>query len=640
MNELEQEAISTEDQVALTAILTAQQVHHTKMDLKKEVQQLRDDHLAVVDDLDKVKGRVSKLEDLVRALTAQRNVVPEPPKMALDLEVKTRYGKTIIIRIPKGQALVPHRSVRSQGATPSEIAADSAPSSPPNNGSTTTKDGDVASSSSNPTESIVRLPKAGLEASQKVRFWLLLICADELPTDALLEQPLPPVPSATSFPVTTSTTKSGKTEPAPTQRDLWPKAATSQGTNPPVLSLWDAAGNSVFETPDAAGQSASKTKGKGKAKKWTDPPIFKDSQIAATKEDTKESFLHNVDVGTLGGALEGAGRTLKIEHAGKGPIAVKQTADQATLTNPLKPKQDTVASGPSNLGGFSLLPPKGDRLEPKQEMPFSASTNKRSFGEFTSVFQDMKSPDENRPPQAKQVQAKLGKPVPSPLLSSVGDIKSMLTSSVPTGNYIASAASRPALSNEPSAVPRANLAPSGPNVTYRITSPSGINKASESANTGRVARRSAIKKVETADSVAPTEKSSPGRSAIKKVQADDPAPSTEKSSPGKSKNVTFAAASQTPSLNIASASQRPLVSPMISPVNDGTVSPVSPVSPVRSKPMSPDAPSFRPGAFAQKDPSWKLPGRGSNTSFHASVMAKMTPEESAKFNERIKTMGL
>lgn len=173
MNELDQEAISTEDQVALTAILTAQQIHQTKMDAKQGIQQLKDDHLAVVQDLVEVKGRVSKLEDLVRALTAQKNVTPDPPKMALDLEVKTRYGKTIIVRIPKGQALVPHRSARSQSAAPSNHLADSAPPSPPIIGRITAKVGDVAESSSHTTENIVRLPEAGLENLEKVRFKLL-----------------------------------------------------------------------------------------------------------------------------------------------------------------------------------------------------------------------------------------------------------------------------------------------------------------------------------------------------------------------------------------------------------------------------------------------------------------------------------
>lgn len=82
MNELDQEAISTEDQVALTTILTTNLTHQAKMDLQKAVLHLRDDHMNVTNELLDVKIRISKLEDIVRALTAQRSSAQDTPKMA------------------------------------------------------------------------------------------------------------------------------------------------------------------------------------------------------------------------------------------------------------------------------------------------------------------------------------------------------------------------------------------------------------------------------------------------------------------------------------------------------------------------------------------------------------------------------
>lgn len=129
MNEMDQEAISTEDQVALTTVLTANMTHEAKMDLQKAVQHLRQDHLTVTNDLIEFKIRVSKLEDLVRALTAQKTGVQDTPKMTQELEATTRYGKTVILKIPKGQALVPWRVSRSCTPTSSNNMANSAPSS-------------------------------------------------------------------------------------------------------------------------------------------------------------------------------------------------------------------------------------------------------------------------------------------------------------------------------------------------------------------------------------------------------------------------------------------------------------------------------------------------------------------------------
>jgi hypothetical protein len=84
-NELDQEAISTEDQVALTAVLSATHIHETKMGVQSDIQHLRDDCLTVQNDLLDAQRRISKLEDLVRALTVQKTAtatVTDSPKLA------------------------------------------------------------------------------------------------------------------------------------------------------------------------------------------------------------------------------------------------------------------------------------------------------------------------------------------------------------------------------------------------------------------------------------------------------------------------------------------------------------------------------------------------------------------------------
>lgn len=99
------------------------------MDLQKAILHLRDDHISITNELLDVKTRLSKLEDIVRALTAQRSVAQDAPRMAQEIEATTRYGKTVVLKIPKGQALVPLRPSRSPTPTPPNHRADSAPDS-------------------------------------------------------------------------------------------------------------------------------------------------------------------------------------------------------------------------------------------------------------------------------------------------------------------------------------------------------------------------------------------------------------------------------------------------------------------------------------------------------------------------------
>lgn len=167
-NELDQEDISTEDQVAVTTVLTTNLIHEAKMELQQAVTHLRDDQLAVTNGLFELKERVSKLEDLVRVLTVQRTGAQDLPKMAQELNAITRYGKTVVLKIPKGQALVPLRSSRSPTPTLSNKAANSEPNSQPVDKHTTVENGDVSTYSRGTAESATQPAKAKAQTMEKV----------------------------------------------------------------------------------------------------------------------------------------------------------------------------------------------------------------------------------------------------------------------------------------------------------------------------------------------------------------------------------------------------------------------------------------------------------------------------------------
>ena len=168
LNELDQEAISTEDQVALTTILTSNHTHQAKMDLQKAIKHLRDDHTSVANDLLDLKIRISKLEDNVRALTAQRNSAQDSPRMAQEIEAITRYGRTVVLKIPKGQALVPLRASRSLTPTPSNSTADSATNSQRSDEHLTADSGDHSASPESSKEIVTQPEDLKVDTQEKV----------------------------------------------------------------------------------------------------------------------------------------------------------------------------------------------------------------------------------------------------------------------------------------------------------------------------------------------------------------------------------------------------------------------------------------------------------------------------------------
>ena len=168
LNELDQEAISTEDQVALTTILTTNHTHQVKMNLQEAISHLRNDHINIANELLDVKIRVSKLEDNVRALTAQRNAAQDSPRMAQEIEAFTRYGRTVVLKIPKGQALVPLRTSRSLTPTPPNHRADSASNSQVSERDVTLNGVEQPTSSRSTSGTVTQTKDAKIEALEKV----------------------------------------------------------------------------------------------------------------------------------------------------------------------------------------------------------------------------------------------------------------------------------------------------------------------------------------------------------------------------------------------------------------------------------------------------------------------------------------
>lgn len=168
LNELDQEAISTEDQVALTTILSTNLTHQAKMDLQKAILHLRDDHTRVANDLLEATIRISKLEDNVRALTAQRSAAQDSPRMAQEIEAFTRYGRTVVLKIPKGQALVPLRASRSLTPSPPVHSADSAPNSQVSEDDMTMDGAEIPTSSQSTPEIALQSEDPRIQTLEKV----------------------------------------------------------------------------------------------------------------------------------------------------------------------------------------------------------------------------------------------------------------------------------------------------------------------------------------------------------------------------------------------------------------------------------------------------------------------------------------
>ena len=312
-NELDQEAISTEDQVALTAILSANHIHETKMGVQSDIQHLRDDCLTVQNDLLDAQRRISKLEDLVRALTVQKTAtatVTDSPKLAQLMEVTSAHGQTLDLSVPKGKALVSLKSSRIFSPTPSVTSSGIRDGERTR---TTTEDSisEVADAFARSAEDD-KLRMCAVQEAMKAS-----TCLDEnvgladrvdrlrnhvvpdaneakdksVPDHAFFgnDKPLPPVPAAQAFPQFDFDRNAGYHKQVPTAVVPHPPTMAKKENVPPATTTFDAAPSfaaafdlakpvpAVTQSP----QVPSSTRAKGKTTKWKDPPMFKDNETAS-----------------------------------------------------------------------------------------------------------------------------------------------------------------------------------------------------------------------------------------------------------------------------------------------------------------------------------------------------------------------
>lgn len=138
MDELDKEAQTTEEQVAVTAVMGAVRVNEFEAALRTKIDELDAGRIATESELADLKSRISKLEDLVRVLTVQRSSAGTPspmdsPKMAQRLPVNSSDGQTLELNVPKGVPLIPlkeHRAASGVRTTSPAKLSNGLPSAP------------------------------------------------------------------------------------------------------------------------------------------------------------------------------------------------------------------------------------------------------------------------------------------------------------------------------------------------------------------------------------------------------------------------------------------------------------------------------------------------------------------------------
>ena len=626
LNELDQEAISTEDQVALTTILNTNLTQQAKMELQKAILHLRDDHINITNELLGVKIRVSKLEDNVRALTAQRYAAQDSPRMAQEIEAITRYGRTVVLKIPKGQALVPLRASRSLTPTPPNHRADSAPNSQVSEDDAVVDGADQPTSSQSDSEIPTQPEVSKTQNLEKVSF--ITRAEFQTPTDQNILQPLPPVPAAAAYPANPYI----KPEPL---RNAWesgnsqPSSAAPQNSINTTTSPWGTSTLSAIppvqiapDTPRVGGESAPLPKSKGKKKKWTDPPIFQDSQTSTsgydaedTKNNTKTLFSHHD-----GGEASTSGRDTTVR-----PEAHEQTIAQPESTSPLRDVTNQTAASSSSESNTLAQPARS-----RNETP----NNKRLFGDLlrdNNAKHGQRLPPQLTATQTSAQSAPAPTPAPAPqragAFSSPDAMRSIMQSVAARANYVTTPEA--ATASRENTVPRApvNLAVTTPtaataseargSVTYKATA-SGVSGRTDtsvsseasgsSAKSGRIAKRSAIKKVDT---------SSSGNQPV-------PAQPTAIVSPAQ---ASFSSSEQVAStVSLAAAPQSPNVS-------TPTASVTAPAAILRSSTMNASVASFHPSTSFTNNATHTASPALPNGPMFESLRQQMTAEAYARFTQ-------
>ena len=445
---LDQEAISTEDQIALTAVLGATHIHEAKMDLHSTIQQFTDDYLAIRNDLLDAQSRISKLEDFVRVLTLQRTTPADSPKLAQRMELTSTNGQNLDLSVPKGNALVPLSSSRTPSPTPSttnnrlregerirwiaedpysadafEIAAANdklrlhAVQEAKKTSTRLDETVGLADRSATPVASDaneVKDESVSEHGSLSSASGQAAATNDkQLPEDTFIrnEKPLPPVPAAQAFPQSDLNRNAGKRKYTATdvdpdsstvaQKETVPSATTPFDSSPSSAATFELAKPvpAVTQSP----QVASSMRPKSKTTKWKDPPIFQDDEPTSTFSVSSPAF--------------NAGRQSKVS-TGHGTENQKPVSQASQHVDP-------------------------QQAPPKTSIP---NDNIRQMGSIVKVLQENKKLDEDRPLQKKSEK--------KPVFASADAMMTMVKSIAPDSGYVVSP--KPAAAGAPAnpAVPK------------------------------------------------------------------------------------------------------------------------------------------------------------------------------------------
>jgi hypothetical protein len=415
-----------------------------------------------------------------------------------------------------------------------------------------------------------------------------------------------------------------------------PSSAAGQANVHLNMSPWDASTLTTIppvqiapDTSHVDGQSAPipRSKGKGKANKWTDPPIFQGNQNGAGEDNTKTLFSYHDGVEASTAArdttLHSEVRKQKMAQP-RNASSMRDITNQATTSKPLELSESKKSSADdaSNKKAVFGEPHDDFRANHDHLLP-------PQFKRKTSV-QPASAPGLAPTPAPAPVPAPVPVPAPTPALASTagpghtsattpapffsGDVmKSMKKSLAPesTCNYVTSPTPKVAAATEENTVPRAPFAATTSQVAGRTNATTSFDASGLSAKPGRIARRSAVKKVDM------------GLPSEQPVHAQP----TASMSPSQSSNQH--------SLDTMASTAGSTAAPQFSTASTSTAEVASPTVTYRPT-MNARVASFSPSTSlvtnVERGPSLAASTRSIST---ASLMAQMTPEASAQFRERM-----
>jgi hypothetical protein len=504
-NELDQEAISTEDQVALTTVLGATHVHETKMELNTTVEHLKEDYLAVHTGLLDAQRRISELEDLVRILALQNSAavdslkpldpsntsVPAPSvtnrphrdgertREVIDDHVRDaayafeQSAEEDKLRLRAAQN-AKHINARLEN---NNTSADRSPTPVLSDA----KEVEIKSELGYGSESSASA-QAAASTDKQVHETTSASNDKQVPEKTFIgnDKPLPPVPAAQAFPQV-DLSHHGKRKQAPTDDDSDSEAVSQKENVPSATTTFSHSASfaTAFELAKpvpAAAQSpqvVSSARPKSKATKWKDPPLFQDNKptpaSAPTQSFSVSSPTFNAD--------------------GKSAISTEHATEVQQPTNRLSQQSDP------KQGSSKLL---------------TSNDNTRQLGNIMKVLQENKKLDEGKP-----LQKKIDK---TPVFASAGAMMNMIKSVAPDSGYIVSpkpvvaAASLAAVPRAPSVRPTSR-ADSTPSINGSVSQSPSL----EAPTAPTKKRKSTVKlvKPETELQLPATSSSSVARSSIK-----------------------------------------------------------------------------------------------------------------------------